>query len=130
MSENSGTLIIKTFTADEAIPISDAAIRVQGSEASNQRVIYLVETDKSGLSERLYLPAPNISYSLSPGRGIEPYSKYDVTVKKDGYYTKTIKDVPIFSGIGAVLPINMIPITSSPVSQLENNAIITENDKL
>ena len=130
MSENSGTLIVKTFTADEAIPIEGANITVRNSDRAGARVLYFVQTDSSGVSELLNLPAPNISYSLSPGPNTVPYSQYNVIVEKEGYYTKTIRDVPIFSGIGAVLPVNMIPMSKDRISYVENNSVITENDKL
>ena len=130
MSENSGTLLVKAFTANEAIPIEGANITVRNSESGSPKILYFVQTDNSGISELLNLPAPNISYSLSPGANTLPYSQYDVIVEKDGYYTKTIKDVPIFSGIGAALPIDMIPITEDRISYIQNNSTITENDKL
>ena len=59
------------------------------------------------------LPSPLRDYSLAPSPSEVPYSVYDVEVSRDGYYTKRVNGVAIFSGTDSMQPINMIPISVS-----------------
>ena len=131
MEKSHGTLTIRSYAADEAVPIEGADVTVNGVDNNNQDILFFVSTDMDGLSPKLILPTPNVSYSLTPGQTVTPYSKYDVTVEKSGYYTKRIRDVAIFSGIDALLPINMIPITPGENSPTESNSsTVIENENL
>ena len=131
MEAGTGTLYIRAFTGEEAIPIENAEINVRGVDKDNSDLVFFVTTDRNGLSPVLTLQTPNLDYSLSPGQSVIPYSKYDVTVEKSGYYTKLINDVAIFPGTNALLPINMIPITPGSNAPFDsNNSTVTENDKL
>ena len=130
MSDNYGTLVIKTFAANEAVPIPSSKVTIRGAEGVNSNIIRFILTDKDGITEDIKLPAPNITYSLTPNSKIQPYSRYDVKIEKEGYYDKTIQDVPIFAGIKAVLPVNMIPLTESEISNTENSSVISENENL
>lgn len=104
-----GSLIIRTYVADEAVPVSDVDIIVKGADADNAEVIYIVSTDYDGISPTLKLPAPEAELSRSPGADLSTYARYDVEIKKDGYYTKIVSGIAVFAGVEAVLPVNMIP---------------------
>lgn len=131
---SSGTLIVRVFAAEEAIPIPDTVVRIVGANEQNPDVRYSLVTDEDGVTEAITLPTPSKSYSMSPGSPESPYSVYDVTVLKDGYYTKVIRNVAVFSGIESVLPVNMIPYVSyrdgGSYPRGNINAIVTENENL
>lgn len=126
-----GTLRIRTSSASGAIPIAGAEVRIVGGEEGNSLVAKSLITDSDGITVPVKLPTPKRSYSLEPDEPELPYALYDVSVNADGYYSKRITGVTIFSGINAILPINMIPISDMPkvnYPQGNQNAILNNNE--
>ena len=113
-----GKLTVRTYTASGALPVPKSVIQITGVDENNRFVNYSLITDSDGVTVVSGLPAPEKDLSLRPGVGILPYSAYDVTATADGYYSKRIHNVAIFSGEDAVLPINMIPITGANGGQM------------
>ena len=132
--DSEGFIQISAYTAAGALPVPDISVRISGSEEGNKGLEYLVKTDRNGLTEVIALPTPSASYSLSPNAPEQPYAKYDVRASRDGFYEKTVYDVAVFSGVKAILPLEMIPDsgmtrgTSAPTSS--NSSIISENEDL
>lgn len=110
-----GTLRIRATSASGAIPIMGAIVRIMGGEESNIQIVKSLVTDNDGITPKVKLPTPKRSYSLTPEDEESPFALYDVEVTADGYYAKRIIGVAIFSGINAILPVNMIPESDSPV---------------
>ena len=129
-----GSIRIRTYTADGALPIDGVLVKIYGSDEYNRDTKYSLITDSNGITEQISLPAPLKSYSTSPGAVNAPYAVYNIEFVKDGYYPKKIDNVPIFSGTTAVLPIEMIPLTYSldgkVIPQYNLNSIIYENENL
>lgn len=131
METNYGYLTVRTYTANRAIPISDVNIEIYGSDDEVSQVKFFTTTDADGVSDRVKLPAPSSVYSMAPHPNEKPYSSYNIKVYKDGYYAKNIEGVPIFSGIEADLPVNMIALNAGDSYPRGNiNAVITENEFL
>ena len=132
--DGNGKIRIKTYTADEALPVSDTLIKIYGTDDYNKDIKYSLITDSNGITEEISLPAPAKSYSTSPGAKEAPYAVYNVELAKDGYYPKRIDNVPIFSDTTALLPIEMIPFSYDKeglvIPNKNLNSIIYENDKL
>lgn len=108
-----GTLKIRATSASGAIPISGAIARITGGEESNRDIAKSLITDSDGITPKVKLPTPKRSYSLTPEDEESPFALYDVEVTAEGYFTKRIIGVAIFSGINAILPVNMIPESDS-----------------
>ena len=128
MEKSYGKLQIRAYVANGALPVEGADVLIEGVDESNRDNRYFVRTDVDGVTSELSLSTPGVVYSLSPEPNEQPYSTVDVTISKDGFYTKKISGVPIFAGINAVLPVNMIPITngnSYPIGNID--AKIYEN---
>ena len=128
----SGTLAIRTYTAGGALPIAGSVVRIRGSNEANRFVEYTLITDNDGITKIIALPSPGKAYSMAPGAQEAPYASYDVEVSADGYYTKRISDVAIFSGIDSIVPISMIPLpvrggVSYPIGNLDATVIENEN---
>lgn len=130
----SGKLTVRTYTASGALPVVGSVIHITGVDENNRYINYSIITDVDGVSVIGALPAPDRAYSLSPGSAEVPYAVYDIEASADGYYSKKIKDVAIFSGEDAVLPINMIPISLNnggsmyPIGTLDT--LVSENEML
>ena len=129
-----GTLKVRIYAASEAIPIKDGVVRISGADENNRFIQYSILTDRDGVTDTVNLPSPNRSYSLSPGMPEIPYAIYDIEVSAPGYYTKTIRNVAIFSGINSMQPINMIPISlnggGSAYPRGNLDATVRENENL
>ena len=91
-----------------------AIARITGGEESNRDIVRSLITDNDGITPKVKLPTPKRSYSLTPEDEESPFALYDVEVTAEGYFTKRIIGVAIFSGINAILPVNMIPESDSP----------------
>ena len=132
--DGNGNIRIKTYMADEALPVSDTLVKIYGTDDYNKDIKYSFITDSNGVTEEISLPAPNISYSTSPGAEEYPYAVYNVELAKDGFYPKRIDNVPIFSDRSALLPIEMIPLSynadGAVIPNNNLNSTIYENDKL
>ena len=103
-----GELLIRVFTAGIALPVEGADVRIEGSEESNRDIHYFVTTDRSGLGERIALPAPPAALSLLPG-GKKGFADYTVAVFKEGFYPVLLKNVPLFSGVTSIQTVELIP---------------------
>lgn len=104
-----GTLRIETFASDRAFAVPSARIMVFLPLESGNITLYDGITDISGSSERIILPAPPRSLSSSPNNGnILPYSAYTVYIEHPSYVRSLFNNVPVFSGIESVQPVQML----------------------
>lgn len=108
-----GYMIVRVTTARGAIPLEGAVVTVLNydPEFENGRgdAIAVYKTDSSGLTERFALPAPPRELSMSAGN-VKSYETYNLNVAKSGYSTQFYTNVPIFEGITAIQPADMIPL--------------------
>lgn len=107
---NFGFLQINATTSEGTVPISGAHVTVFTEENGTRRLIKLMTTDRNGATPAIPLEAPSQVYSLTPSNGVKPYSEYNVFVSAEGFRPIENINVPIFSTIKSVLPINMIPL--------------------
>jgi len=121
---NTGNLNVKTFLAADALPTPGALVRVRGTDELNREVEYSRITDADGVTGLIPLPAPSISFSLSPHPSERPYALYDVSVTLAGYYSKRVRNVAIFADHTTLLPVNMIPSSSidPPIKTLDSTS--------
>ena len=82
----------------------DAALDTGRSDVIATRV-----SGRDGNTELIRLPAPPRELSLAPGNG-RPYATYIVEVTLEGYARQDYQSVPIFDGIIAVQPADLIPL--------------------
>jgi hypothetical protein len=98
-----GTLMVEARVADEALPIDGATIIVRNHA---QREFF---TDANGQTVVFDIEAPDRERTLSPDIPAPHYSTVEVLVSKPGFVTNIIKNVPIFDGVDAYLPVHMLP---------------------
>lgn len=129
-----GTLAVRLYTAGGAFPVEGATVTISGADEWNTALHRSLISDRDGFVPSVQLPAPDRTLSMAPGAKSESFSKYDVEISKAGYYSKRIRDVPVFSGINATLPVNMIPKSAydgtDALPDTETDALITENEDL
>lgn len=104
-----GTLRIETFASDRAFAVPSARVMVFLPLDSGNVTLYDGITDISGSSERIVLPAPPRSLSSTPNNGKAlPYSTYTVYIEHPSYVRALFNNVPVFSGIESVQPVQML----------------------
>ena len=67
-----------------------------------------LQTNSSGQTETVSLPAPPVELSLEPGI-IQPYSEYNLTVEADGFDPLVVSGTEILAESTAIQPVSMTP---------------------
>ena len=111
-----GYMIVRVTTARGAIPLEGAIVTVSDYapefESGRGDVIAVYKTDRSGITEKFALPAPPRALSMSPGNG-KSYKTYNLSVRKEGYYSQNYINAPIFDGITSIQSADMIPLSDN-----------------
>ncbi len=111
LAENpdTGTLKVETFASDRAFAVPSARVMVFLPLDSGNVTLYDGITDISGSSERIILPAPPRSLSQSPANNkVLPFSSYTVYIEHPSFVRALFNNVPVFSGIESVQPVQML----------------------
>ncbi len=131
MTEPMGTggLVVHITTARGAIPLSGAKVIVRnylpdGTEGKGD-VILSRTTGEDGNTTLITLPAPPRQNSLAPQNGttLLPYLPYQLEIRLEGYRDRTYLALPIFDGITAIQPVDLVPL---PESGRENDQLSSE----
>lgn len=106
-----GFLQIKAATADEALPIADANIKIFSNDG---KLLFETSTDGNGMAQTYPVSAPDASLTLDPNYGQPAYSTVNVVVRSPGYVTEHIKGVEIIDTQTTILPVHMKPLVKEP----------------
>ena len=120
--ESEGYLVVHVTTARGSIPVEGAAVSIRANEDAKggplSDILYATTTNRDGNTERITLPAPPRQNSMSPGQ-VPPFSTYHLEVRREGYGLQSFVALPIFAGITAIQPVDLIPLpedgTSDPL---------------
>ncbi len=107
-SPYAGGLKINVTSTVGLLPVRDATISIS-YKGMPDSIIETLDTDESGLTEEIELPAPPLEYSLEPGER-QPYSEYNIEVNAPGYEPVTVSGTEILPDTLAIQPIRMNPI--------------------
>ena len=102
-----GFVIVQTTTANSAIPLEGAQVRILDAKSGN--VIHELRSDRSGKTPRTPLQTVPRSASLQAGNAL-PYTPYHIEVTLEGYTPLILNNVPIFDGITAIQQADLIPV--------------------
>ena len=108
-----GFLIVRATTARGAIPIEGALVSVRSYDPELQDgrgdVVFSAVTNRDGNTPPIPLSAPPRESSLTAGNP-HPFTSYLVDVYNEGYSALNYINVPIFDGITAIQPADLIPL--------------------
>ncbi len=104
-----GYLQVQATTAREAQPIPDAHITVTRILPEGEELYISTTTNQDGLTDTFPLPAANRERSQRPGIP-DPYTNYNIQASAPGFFRVRNVNVPLYGGITALQPIQMIPI--------------------
>ncbi|MBD5145207.1 MAG: hypothetical protein HDT21_04740 [Ruminococcus sp.] len=105
-----GYLQIEVTTASGAIPVRDATVIITEQNDGVDSLIGMVITDENGTTPIVPLAAPSQSFSESPDPAERPYSEYNISVYKKGFYSIPKLTVPVFDTIKSIQPVSVIPL--------------------
>ena len=119
--EGVGYLVVHVTTARGAIPLEGAAVHIRANEdietTPRADILYATTTNRDGNTERIPLPAPPRENSMLPS-DVPPFSSYHLEVRREGYGMQSFIALPIFLGITAVQPVDLIPLPENGASDL------------
>lgn len=102
-----GRLKVQCFLEDTAIPLENCRVIIEPTQGQNiSTTTQNLNTDSSGLTNTIDLPAPPLAYSMNPSEQL-PYSMYDIRVSRDGFEEVAIRGVQVFPEQTALQPINL-----------------------
>lgn len=104
-----GKLIVQVLSAHGALPIRHATVTIYRKDRTTDNVflVAFLDTDPSGETPIIELPAPIIANSLSPD--LPAFSTYFAEIYHPGYQTMKNLPVQIFPERTAVLSVSLIP---------------------
>ena len=82
--------------------------------AKDGTVIAMRRTDSSGQIAPVAIPAPEISYSLEPDPGQQPFTQVDLFARAEGFEQIEAMDIQIFPDRVTDLNLEFIPISELP----------------
>ena len=90
-----GELKIQVTARGSNRPITNARVAISYS-GDPDSIVEEVNTDASGMSEQITLPAPPLEYSMEPGEN-QPFSQYSIQVDAEGFRPFTVSGIELFS---------------------------------
>ncbi len=117
--ESIGFLEVAVKTANGALPIVGAKVNIYEYLPNNDGVggnlLYSVLTDEDGHTPKLSLGTKSKELSMTPGNE-NPFSVYNISVEREGFYNNRYINVPIFQGITSIQPVELIPLSEYGLS--------------
>lgn len=110
-----GSLLVRVFTANQALPVPDATVIVtqtNGDPSGRETQLANLQTDRDGVTPEISLQTPPASLSLTPSDVI-PYALYNVRVNYPGFYSFVAENVQLFANNVSVLPVQLIPLPAN-----------------
>lgn len=111
--KGTGYLQVEVTTGDGAVPVPKAAVIVMQEIGGQSYLVTMKLTDRSGATDIIPLPAPLAEFSEAPDPSERPFSEYNVTVYKKGFYTVPEVTVPIFDTVKSIQPVPLIPLAEN-----------------
>lgn len=115
-SVSTGTLRIEARSLIGYRPLAGGTVTVQ--ETASQQTIEVLQTDESGNTPIITLPAPALELSLTPERITAPYSEYTVIFESPTAETVTVNGIQVLPGEEAIQIIRAADDTGSAETPL------------
>lgn len=102
----------------DARPISGATVQIS-TDNYPEEILVETETDASGKTDVIELPAPPLEYSMEPGAE-QPYADYNIRISAPDFETVEINGAEILSGETALQNTSMLPqeVSANPTEEL------------
>ncbi len=126
--KENGMLRVEAFASDRVFGISSARVMIFLPLPSGNITLFDGLTNINGETASVRLPAPAKSLSLTPSDNkVLPYSVYSVYVEHAGFVSAAFSNVPVFSEIESVQPVQML---SEITEASEPDPIVTDESQI
>lgn len=105
---SSGLLQINVVNIQNNFPIQNARITISDKGEPTSPIRQL-QTNSSGQTAQVLLPAPPVELSLEPGI-LQPYSEYNLTVEAEGFDPLVVSGTEVLAQSTAIQPVTMTPV--------------------
>lgn len=109
MEMSLGYLRVFTTTGRGALPVPNAQVIITRVVDDEELLEQAARTDISGYTPLFTLPAVSSLYSQVPGNE-SPYTFYTIYVRANGFYPVRLRNMPMYGGITATQPVDLIPV--------------------
>ncbi len=107
-TEDTGYLQANVSSIIGSRPVSGAKVQISDPNDPG-KIIEETETDISGQTEPISLPAPPVEYSMEPAAQ-QPYSVYNVRISAPGFETVEVSGAEVLSGQTALQNVSLMPM--------------------
>lgn len=114
-----GGIVVQVYIARQALPLENVKVTIKSLENAPADVNEVRYTDSSGKTEKIFLPAPDMHFSMQAQEEVRPYAVYSVTAELDGYYVE-----PEFGSDGVIAA-----LVFDNVCSIQNVEMIPEREK-
>lgn len=104
-----GKLQFRIVSRITAAPIENASVQISYTGIP-ENILEQLNTDSSGQTDTIDLPAPPLEYSLDPDSGQQPYSEYNFSISAAGFETIRISGAEILPDVKAIQEIRLDPL--------------------
>jgi hypothetical protein len=104
-----GGLVVQVTTLKNLYAVPNAKVTV----LKDGEVVDTDTTNQSGRTKVFSLSTPSKDYSESAGSTVLPYAVYKVVVEADGFLENITNDVPVFSTVTSIQPVDLMLISAS-----------------
>lgn len=111
-TQSLGGLQVDVISARDNRPISNAIVDINFTGEPSTTPLEELQTDETGRTGIVELPAPPVDYSLDPSAS-QPYSEYTLTIKAPGFEPVVISGAQILATINSLQNITMAPTPSA-----------------
>lgn len=111
-TQKEGKIIVEVTTARGAVPLSGVTVvidRTDGDDFLGRKELVAVrETDESGRTAEVFVPAEERALSLEPGEK-DPFSTYYVSAAEKGFVPVRDRPTDVFANEVSILKIDLVP---------------------
>ena len=112
---DTGYIIIQASTARKAVPVPGAHVTISRYTSEGEVLHKIAVTDVNGKTPVVALPAASRELSQQPGVD-HPYTSYTVRINAPGYIPVRDFRVPVYGGVTAIQPVELIPLPEPQAS--------------
>lgn len=112
--DGTGGIQVNVTTLRRLYPVPNALVTVFTGNPDNMTIVETGTTNQSGQSGVFNLKTPlKADSQQAQDSDSLPFSKYNISVKSDGYIEQIAMNVPVFSGVVSVQGIDLLPVTAA-----------------
>ena len=108
---STGYIRVRAYQSRAELPLKDVAVAVTATDGT---AIALELTDRSGLTDPIAIPVPDIEASQTPDTGEIPFAVVNIYARLKGYEQIENEDVQVFPDTTTIQNLELIPLSEMP----------------